>query len=257
MPSIQPVFAQQQTLSHQSPNNAPRWGIDFWIVSNVTIILIVVGVVIYNKLQLRKLRKSLKFEEFKGQDLQKRLKLALVTIKKMETNPDLVHSREFNLDYLRMRMDEEMFHSLIINRLKIKITQIITVALRPNTSEDNTVGIVGSGRQINQVFDVTYEIPNRQGDWKTRVLFRVQIKLTKLPIQSSHSTINQILDCIEAYLSPKPEGQGQKNWQPAIQGQLVKLDWDQDAKPTPLLVLEQFEQGINVPTRNQSRFYRR
>ena len=243
-----PILAQTETSSNpNSPNiNASR--VDFWLIGNLTMIIIALGVVIYTQLQSRKLKKSLKFEEFKSQDLKKRLKLALVTIKKMETNPDLVHSREFNLDYLRMRMGEEMFHSLILNRLKTQITQLITVALRPNTSKNNVVGIVSGGRKIDSIFDITYDIQNQQGEWKTRVLFRVQIKLSKLPTQSSSITISQILDCIERYLSSELN---QEDWQPAIQGQVVKLNWDQDAKPTPLLVLEQFEEGISISSNDK------
>ncbi len=249
MDSVQPVLTQQDQIPTPSPTNTEVSKVNFWMISNVLMILIVTGVVVYTQLKLRKFRKTLKFEEFKYKDLKKKLKLALVTIKKMETNPDLIHSREFNLDYLRMRMDEEMFHSLVVNRLKINIGQVISVILRPDTAKKNTVGIVGSGRQIDEIFDMTYELQNRDGEWKTRVLFRVQIKLTKLPIQSSSSTINQILDCIEHYLSPE---EGQENWQGAIQGQVVNLSWDQDAKPTPLLVLEQLEEGVNFNFRGKS-----
>lgn len=254
MLSIQPILAQQQTPSHYSPNNTQVLGIDFLVGSNILMFCVIAGLIVYSKLQVRKFDKLIKFEQFKAKDLKKKLKLALVTIKKMETNPDLVHSREFNLDYLRMRMDEEMFHSLIVNRLKIKVSQIITIALRPDTSEDSVVGIAGISRKINEIFDVTYEIQNQEKEWKTRVLFRVQIKLTKLPMQSSSSTINQILDCIERYLSPEL---GEPNWQPAIQGHMVKLDWDQNAKPTPLLVLEQSEAVVNVPSQNNTKILRK
>ena len=247
----EPIFAQTETSSNPNSGNINQFDVDLWLISILSMILVTLGVIIYTQLQLRKFRKSLKFEEYKSQDLKKRLKLALVTIKKMETNPDLVHSREFNLDYLRMRMDEEMFHSLIINRLKIQISQLVTIALRPNTAKNNTVGIVGGGRKIDKIFDITYEIQNQYGEWKTRVLFRVQLKLSKLPNQSSSTTINQIIDCIEHYLSPELS---QENWQPAIQGQVVKLNWDQEAKPTPLLVLEQFEEGVSTSTNQQVRF---
>lgn len=243
------IFAQTETRPHPNFNEIVTPKIDLWLIGNLSMILIALAMIVYTQSELNKLRKSLKFEEIKSQDLKRRLKLALVTIKKMETNPDLVHSREFNLDYLRMRMGEGMFHSLIINRLKIKITQLITVALRPNTSKNNTVGILAGGRKIDQVFDVTYEIQNHEGEWKTRVLFRVQVKLSKLPTQSTSSTINQILDCIERYLSPEVIRQ---DWQPAIQGNVVNLDWDQEAKPTPLLVLEQFEEGISISNNHKT-----
>lgn len=244
----QPVFAQESIQSDISVNREQISTTNILTISSLVVFLISLIVVFYTQNQLRKSEKSLKFEQFKNQDLKKRLKLALVTIKKMETNPDLVHSREFNLDYLRMRMGEEMFHSLIVNRMKIKVTQIITVALRPNTADKSVVGIASSsGRKIEETFDVTYELQNKDNEWKTRVLFRVSIKLSKLPTQSSSSTIAQIIECLEYYLSNDVVDQ---DWQPAIQGHVVKIDWDQEAKPTPLLVLEQSEEGINTSMKN-------
>ncbi|MGH2412281.1 MAG: hypothetical protein ACRDEA_01000, partial [Microcystaceae cyanobacterium] len=119
------------------------------MASTIVLFVILAAVSVYGKFQLNKTTKAVKFEEFKSKDLRKKLKLALVTIKKMETNPDLVYSRSFNLDYLRMRMDEEVFHYVIVNQIKIKVTQLIGEALRPNTNK-NPVGIVGSGRQIEE-----------------------------------------------------------------------------------------------------------
>jgi hypothetical protein len=79
-----------------------------------------------------------------------------------------------------------------------------------------------------------------------RVLFRAQIRLIKLPTQATSSTISQIINCIETYLSPK---QNDDSWQPTIQGRIVYMHWDQKAKPTPLLVLEQTNEGVNVTFR--------
>jgi hypothetical protein len=74
----------------------------------------------------------------------------------------------------------------------------------------------------------------------------VQIRLTKLPTQATSATISQIIDCIETYLSPREEDD---TWQPTIQGRIVYMHWDQKAKPTPLLVLEQSNEGVNVTFR--------
>lgn len=218
---------------------------ELWVFSTIVLFVIVLGSIIYGKFQLDRTSKAIKFEQFKNKDLRKKLKLALVTIRKMETNPDLVHARGFNLDYLRMRMDEEVFHYVIINQIKIKVTQLVGEALRPST-EKNTVGIAGTGRQVDENFDVTYEVETQEGKWNKGVLFRIQMKLTKLPTQSTSTTISQIIDCIETFLSPGTE---QENWQPAIQGHVVLMSWDQKAKPTPLLVLEQSEEGVNVSFR--------
>jgi hypothetical protein len=217
-------------------------GDSIWMYGTIGLTIALAGLVIFGKLALDRSRRDVQFERFKNKDLKKKLKLALHTIKKMETNPDLVHSRSFNLDYLRMRMDEEVFHYVIVNQIKMKITQVIGEALRPNTAK-NAVGIVGNGRQIDENFDVTYEVETHEGKWNKGVLFRMQVKLTKLPTQSSTVTVNEIIDCVERFLSADSE---HEDWQPSIHGQVVLISWDQKARPTPLLVLEQSEEGVNI-----------
>lgn len=246
----QPVLAQETTPAPNDsadvqPTEGGGLGWLGWGVSGV-LLLTFAGAAAYGKLKIYdRLTKEIKVEKYKTQDLQKRLKLALKTIQKMEANPDLIHSREFNLDYLRLRMDEEVFHYAIVNQIKIRVKQLISIALRPNTSQQQ-VGVASSGgRQVDETFDVTYETETR-GKRVKRILFRTQIKLIKLPTQSTSTTINQIIDCIEKFLSPNED---HENWQPAIQGRVVLMDWDQKAKPTPLLVLEQSGEGGNVSFR--------
>ncbi|MDY7015842.1 MAG: hypothetical protein SVX43_20060 [Cyanobacteriota bacterium] len=239
-----------QSILAQTPQQdpAPSSGNSLFgsvgLYSTLVLFLSLAGILAYGKFLVESQKKALKFEQYKAQDLQKRLKLALKTIDKMEKNPDLIHSREFNLDYLRLRMDEEVFHYAIVNQIKIRVKQIISVALRPNTAQ-HQVGIATTGRQVDEMFDVTYETETG-GKRTTGVLFRVQIKLMKLPTQSTSSTIAQIIDCIEKFLSPSED---HENWQPTIQGRVVLISWDQKAKPTPLLVLEQSGEGVNVSFR--------
>ncbi|MBE9050552.1 hypothetical protein IQ243_09030 [Nostocales cyanobacterium LEGE 11386] len=208
--------------------------------------LAVIGLIVCSKLQLDKLEKKLKFEQFRTRELEKKFKLALETIRKMETNPDLVNSRDFNLDYLRMRMSEEVFHFAIVNQMKIKVKDKISQALRPNQAQQGIIGIASStGRQVDEIFDVEYETGAGANAAK-RVLFRIQIRLMKLPTQATSATISQIIDCVETYLSPVED---EDTWQPTIQGRIAYMHWDQKAKPTPLLVLEQSNEGVNVTFR--------
>jgi hypothetical protein len=215
--------------------------------STLVLAALLLGLLVYGKYKLDQIQKESKFEQYKIKELKKKLKLALHTIKTMETNPDLVHSRAFNLDYLRMRMDEEVFHYVIVNQIKMKISQMIGEALRPSTTKD-AVGIVQGARKIDESFDVTYEVETQEGAWNKGVLFRIQIKLTKLPAQTSSATVNEIINCLEMFLSAHTD---QDNWQPAIYGHLVVMSWDQKAKPTPLLVIEQSEEGVNVSFRSK------
>lgn len=213
-----------------------------WMIASGVLGLLLVGLAIFTRFKTSKLEKLKRFEEYKNRELQKKLKLALNTISKMEKNPDLIHSREFNLDYLRMRMEEEQFHFAIMNQIKIKVKEKISIALRPTQAE---VGIAsGSGRQVDEMFDVEYD-PSNSPKGTKRVLFRIQIRLTKLPTQPTSVTISQIIDCMQKFMSPE----GDEHWQPTIQGRIARLHWDQKAKPTPLLVLEQSNEGVNVTFR--------
>ncbi|NEO03628.1 MAG: hypothetical protein F6K50_52580 [Moorea sp. SIO3I7] len=222
--------------------------LNHWMFVSIGLALVVIGLVVYGKLQFKDKDKKLKLEQYKTADLRKKLKLALNTIRKMESNPDLVHSREFNLDYLRMRMEEEVFHFAVINQIKIRIKQLISIALRPTQDSRNVIGVAStSGRQINETFDVKYETEIR-GKRSVGVLFRIQVKLMKLPTQRTSATVSQIIDCIETFLSPDAEND---TWQPTIQGRIVCMRWDQKAKPTPLLVLEQSTEGVNVTLRTK------
>lgn len=142
LPNHRPLIIAQTNTSEQ-PNQAGGIPIG-WISITGILLLGIIGLGVYGKTKFEKHAKSMRLEKYKNKELQKKLKLALQTIKKMETNPDLVHSREFNLDYLRMRMDEEEFHYSIITQVKIKMKQFITVALRPNTGSVTTVGVANT-----------------------------------------------------------------------------------------------------------------
>ena len=221
---------------------------NLWMLSSGGLLALLVGLGTFSALQTRKLQKQLKFESYKNKELQKRIKLALSTITTMERNPDLVHSRDFNLDYLRMRMEEKQFNFAIVNQLKIKVKQRISEALRPSQASTGTVGIASQPRAINQIFDIEYVAPNDDKRRK-RVLFRIQIQLTKVPAQATSTTVEEIVSCIENFLNPA-EGEG--FWQPTLQGRIANMKWDQKAKPTPLLLLQQTNEGVNVTFRTKT-----
>ena len=213
-----------------------------WMMTSGGLLLVLLALGVMSKLATDKLAKQVKFETLKNRELQKKLKFAVGTISKMETNPDLIHSREFNLDYLRMRMDEEVFHFAILNQIKIKVKDKISLALRPGQGIQGEIGIASTGRQIDEIFDVEYESGDLPKGTK-RVLFRIEIKIFKLPTQPTSVTIGQIIDCMETFLNPTSE---HESWQPTIQGRIANMRWDQKAKPTPMLVLEQTQEGSNV-----------
>ena len=235
------------TLAQAPVTDRPQLG-NPWMLGSGGLLVLLIGLGVYSHLQTRRLVKQLKFETYKNQEMHKKVKLALNTISKMEKNPDLIHSREFNLDYLRMRMDEDHFHAAIVNQLKVKVKQKITVALRPRQAEEGLIGIASKPRAVDEIFDVEYS-PSDNPMAEKRVLFRIQIRLAKLPTQATSSTIGQVIDCIETFMSPDAE---ETHWQPTLQGRIASMHWDQKAKPTPLLVIEQSTEGVNVTLRSRN-----
>ncbi len=239
--TIEPQLAQAPTV----PDSSGLRSSHIWMATSGMLLVILVVLSILANQKVKKLQKEKRFEEFKNRELKKKLKLSLQTITKMERNPDLIYSREFNLDYLRMRMEEEHFHFSIVNQMKIKVKEKVSVALRSSQSNQGVVGLASTGRKIDEIFDVEYNLSERVGG-KRGVLFRIQFKLTKLPAQPTSVTIQQIVECLEAYMSPTTD---HDTWQPTIQGRIASIHWDQKAKPTPLLVLEQSNDGVNVTFR--------
>jgi hypothetical protein len=253
VPFVEPWLAQAPVkpikTKPANPNPVPTTEVDPgkpWMLATGGLVVLILILGVISAIQFNKIQKEVRFETFKNRELQKKLKFAVEMISKMERNPDLIHSREFNLDYLRMRMAEEMFHFAIVNQIKIKVKDKITVALRPTQAIQGEIGIASTGRQIGEIFDVEYEPGGDLPKGTKRVLFRIEIKILKLPTQPTSVTINQIIDCIETFLSPTHENE---TWQPAIQGRIANMRWDQKAKPTPLLVLEQTQEGSNVTFR--------
>ncbi|MEO0407923.1 MAG: hypothetical protein AAF289_11280, partial [Cyanobacteria bacterium P01_A01_bin.135] len=111
------------------------WGLSLMVMAGAF------GIALLRQQQrFRALEKQHRFEKFRNQEFKKRLQLALNTIRKMEGNPDLIHSREFNLDYLRMRMAEASFHNTIVNQVKNKVRDQIALALREGPTQQ-VVGI--------------------------------------------------------------------------------------------------------------------
>jgi hypothetical protein len=123
--SGRPVATQTTQIIAQAaaPAPSPNW----WMYSTggLSLILILLGITSYR--QSRKLGELLAQEKLRGKQLKYHVKKRGETIVKMEKNPDLINSRDFNLDYLRMRMAEEVFHFEIVNQIKSKVRDKITV----------------------------------------------------------------------------------------------------------------------------------
>ncbi|MGD1849805.1 MAG: hypothetical protein ACFCBU_04105 [Cyanophyceae cyanobacterium] len=240
-------------MSQTQPPPSPTGGnSQIWMVGTGALALMLITGAVMGKMQWDKLQKQVRMEAFRSRELKKRLDTALKLVQRMERNPDLVHSREFNLDYLRMRMEEQTFHFAIVNQIKMKIKMLVSLALRPTQKQAGSLqqGNAGTTRKVDHTFDVEYET-NDGTKRRKRVLFRVQISLMKLPTQPTSKTIEEIIKCLEHYLSCSDDDEDR--WQPTLQGRLATISWDQKAKPTPLLVMSQSQEGMNVTMRSRRR----
>lgn len=238
------IVVSQPSIAQTPTNQNPQQRItaeQVWMGASFVLLVLLIGLSILYQRKSKQFEKKLRMEQFRNRELQKKYKMALSTISKMEKNPDLVHSRDFNLDYLRMRMAEEHFNASIVNQIKAQINDKFRAALRPKPETK------GKARMVDETFDVTYQT-DESDDSTKGVLFRIEIKLAKLPTQTTSSTIQEVAECIEAFLSP---GEEAETWQPTIQGRMAYMHWDQKAKPTPLLVLEQTQEGMNVTIRTK------
>lgn len=212
----------------------------------LTLLLSTIAGGIYSGIKIYQLNAQLRIEKLKKQDLVRKLKFALDTITAIERNPDLVHSREFNLDYLSMRMDEDSFRNVILAQIKYNLKQkVLPALLPPNNNEEKESGKV---RQIDVIFDVPYMPDHREETTQPKVLFRIQVKMAKIPTQSTNNTIKDLTSGLVNFISATEEN---RNWQPTIQGRIATISWDQKAKPTPLLVIEQTNEGSNVSFRSR------
>ncbi len=236
VPTVSPAIAEA-VAPFQSP-------------AGVLVMLVLLGTAmgagLLGYIQWRRTEAQLRLEKLKNRDLVKKLKLALNAIAEFERNPDLLHSREFNLDYLSMRMDESIFREVILAQIKIHLKQKVAPALMPPQDEEGEKGEKTSPRKVDVTFDISYKPEHQDAATKPRVLFRIQVKLAKVPTQSTSKTIKDLASALENFISATEEN---RNWQPTIQGRIAKIGWDQKAKPTPLLSIEQTNEGSNVVVR--------
>lgn len=201
--------------------------------------------VIFGAYKLRQAEHQLKTEKLRSHDLTRKLKLALNTLADIELNPDLVHSREFNLDYLSMRMDEQVFRDVILAQINVNLREKVKPALLPTNTEDNKEQ--GGVRKVEATFDVSYKLAH-QNSAQARVLFRIQVKMSKIPTQGTSATLKDLAIALENFIVAT---ESNRNWTPTIQGRIANISWDQKAKPTPLLVIEQTNDGSNVSFRSK------
>jgi hypothetical protein len=171
----------------------------------------------------------------KAEQLSQELNITLKTLHSLETSPDLADAHCLCLDYIRMRMDEEVFHYNTTNQIKQKITDIINSAIRSTFPGKDEL-------QVDNCFEVYHSLELGAQQWREAVLFRLHIKLAQLPTQASSHTINQLLETVEIFLAHNSQ---HPDWRSSIQDIELAIAWDEQAKPIPVLVLQQ-KRGANL-----------
>ena len=84
--SLVQVPSPEPTVKTSPPNSA-------WLYSTIALTIALIGLIIYGKFKIEQIKKQVRIEQFKSKELKKKLKLALHTIKKMETDPPSVPTR--------------------------------------------------------------------------------------------------------------------------------------------------------------------
>ncbi len=241
--TVSPILANTsevpQPYSAISPANNSCWNLQspcLW--SNVVLGLSLLVTGAFCKCKLTRLQALLELQAKTNQSLNEQLTQAIALTNNREQEKDLIDARNFNLDYTRMRMDEEVFHYVVMNQIKTKITEMINKAVKPQTDiqEENLENPQG----INKLFEVYYDVEAPEGKWKKGVLFRIQIRLAKLPTQSTAKIINELVENIEGFLTRTNQ---QSLWESTIHDTDISLIWDESAKPVPLIILEQSPQN--------------
>ncbi|MEB3308933.1 MAG: hypothetical protein VKJ02_01730 [Snowella sp.] len=235
-----------QLSSALAPSSSSCWSLQspcLW--SNVILGLSLLMTGAFCKCRLSQSHKLLTLQLKTNQSLNEQLTQAIALASNREQEKDLIDARNFNLDYTRMRMDEEVFHYVVMNQIKTNISAMISKAVQPQIEEGEKPE---NYRGINELFEVYYDVEAPEGKWKKGILFRIQVKLAKLPTQSTTKIISELVDNIEGFLTRSTQ---QSLWESTIHDTDISLVWDEMAKPIPLIVLEQSAQN-NIIALGQS-----
>ena len=85
---VKSALAQTSGQSQSSPspattNSPPQTSGQIWMFFSLALVVLTIGLVVYGKLELNKMAKKLRIEQYKAKDLKKKLKLAANTIRKI------------------------------------------------------------------------------------------------------------------------------------------------------------------------------
>lgn len=170
---------------------------------------------------------------------------ALLTLQDHLNSPDLQGSKILALDYLRMRLDEEVFRYQIIHQVQEQLTNLISQLVKSTLPEPSP------SKQIvlDRLIEIEYDLEGLEGKWYRCTVLRIHLQLRKLPLQSSSNTIKQMVEAITVFLN---HPQGQSEWKTPLQEQCLALRWESSNQPLPLLNLQNYPAKTRDSTNSHS-----
>ncbi|MGA1623494.1 MAG: hypothetical protein ACO36E_12325 [Synechocystis sp.] len=148
-------------------------------------------------------------------------------------------SKILALDYLRMRLDEEVFHYQIIHQVEEKLTELVGSLVKSPLPEGGTTKQI----LLDRLIEIEYDLEGLEGKWYRCTVLQIHVQLRTLPIQSSSNTIKQMLEAVTLFIT-HPQGKAESKM--PLQEQWLKLRWESSNQPLPLLNLQ------NYPANNRA-----
>jgi hypothetical protein len=230
------VSIAQSPSSLSVPPNAKLPGVtndqgNFISIGHITltVILLLTSILTgWQWLRSRRTIKQLQGEKIKQTDT---LNQALQTLNEYRQSSDLKGAKILALDYLRMRLDEEVFRYQVIHQLEEHFTALVSQVVKSTLPETPTVKQILLDRRI----DVKCDLEGLEEKWYNCTVLRIHVQLRKLPLQSSSNTVKQMVEAVTFFLN---HPQGQSEWKTPLQDQWLGLRWESSNDPLPLLNLQ-------------------
>ncbi|MEB3160016.1 MAG: hypothetical protein VKL20_01005 [Synechocystis sp.] len=208
----------------------------------LTIVLLLVSILTgWQWFRSQKKIKQLQQETTKQAD---DLNQTLITLQEHFNSPDLKGAKILALDYLRMRLDEEVFRYQIIHQVQEQLTALISQLVKSTFPEPpNPKQIL-----VDRLIEIEYDLEGLEGKWYRCTVLRIHVQLRKLPLQSSSNTIKQMVEAVTLFLN---NPQGQSEWKTPLQEQWLALRWESSNQPLPLLNLQNYPTQQKDPSDSQ------
>jgi len=158
---------------------------------------------------------------------------ASLTLQEHLNGPELNGAKILALDYLRMRLDEEIFRYQIIHQVQEQLTNLVTQLVKSTLPETPTTKQV----LLDRLIEIEYDLEGLEGKWYRCTVLQIHVQLRKLPLQSSSSTVRQMVEAITLFMG---HPQGQSEWKTPLQEQWLGLRWESSNHPLPLLNLQNY-----------------